>query len=184
MQFHETPLAGAFLIDITAVEDERGLFARTVCEDEFARHGLAGHFVQQSISWNPRQGTLRGMHYQAAPHQETKLVRVTRGAVFDVIVDLRRGSASFGQAFSTELSAHNRRQLYIPAGMAHGFQTLEADSELVYQMTTPFHAAAARGLRWDDPALAIAWPACNARLISARDRDLPLLADCLASDTL
>jgi dTDP-4-dehydrorhamnose 3,5-epimerase len=181
MQLHATPLAGAFLIDITPVEDERGLFARTVCEDEFVRQGLVGHFVQQSISWNPRLGTLRGLHYQAAPHQEVKLVRVTRGAIFDVIVDLRPDSATCGQVFSTELSAANRRQLYIPAGMAHGFQSLVPDTELLYQMSTPFHPAAARGLRWDDPALAIAWPACAERIISARDRGLPLLADGLAA---
>ncbi|NHZ81444.1 dTDP-4-dehydrorhamnose 3,5-epimerase [Massilia sp. CCM 8695] len=176
MKLTPTSLAGAFLIDIEPVEDERGLFARTVCEEEFARHGLAGRFVQQSVSWNPHPGTLRGLHFQSAPDQEVKLVRVTRGAIFDAIVDLRPGSASYGKAFHTELSAGNRRQLYIPAGMAHGFQSLEADTEVLYQMSTPFRPASARGLRWDDPALNIPWPACAARKISANDRAWPTLA--------
>lgn len=176
MKFTPTSLAGAVLIDIAPVEDARGLFARTVCEEEFAAQGLASRFVQQSVSWNPHAGTLRGLHFQIAPDQEVKLVRVTRGAVFDVIVDLRPASATFGQAFSTELSAANRRQLYIPAGMAHGFQSLVADTEVLYQMTTPFRPASARGLRWDDPALAIAWPDCAARLISDNDRAWPTLA--------
>jgi dTDP-4-dehydrorhamnose 3,5-epimerase len=173
MRFHPTPLAGAFLIELSPVEDARGLFARTVCEETFARQGLAGHFVQQSISWNPHQGTLRGLHYQAAPHEEVKLVRVTRGAIFDVIVDLRADSASYGQVFSTELSAANRHQLYVPAGMAHGFQTLTPDTEVLYQMNTPFHPSAARGVRWDDAALAIAWPPCPRRLISDNDLAWP-----------
>lgn len=176
MQLHPTALAGAFLIELDPVEDERGLFARTVCVDTFLRHGLIGHFVQQSISWNPHQGTLRGLHYQVAPHQEVKLVRVTRGAIFDVIVDLRADSATCGQVFSTELSADNRRQLYIPAGMAHGFQSLAPDTEILYQMSTPFQPAAGRGLRWDDPSLAIAWPPCPTRLISDNDLAWPAYA--------
>ncbi|NHZ92026.1 dTDP-4-dehydrorhamnose 3,5-epimerase [Massilia sp. CCM 8733] len=179
MRFTPTPLAGAFLIDIDPVEDARGLFARTVCEDEFARHGLVGRFVQQSVSWNPQAGTVRGLHFQIAPDQEIKLVRVTRGAIFDAIVDLRPDSATFGKAFHTELSAENRRQLYIPAGMAHGFQSLHPGTEVLYQMSTPFRPASARGLRWDDAALAIPWPACaagTARTISDNDRAWPLLA--------
>ncbi|RSZ57516.1 dTDP-4-dehydrorhamnose 3,5-epimerase [Massilia atriviolacea] len=179
MRFTPTPLAGAFLIDIDPVQDERGLFARTVCEEQFARHGLLGRFVQQSVSWNPHAGTLRGLHFQLAPDAEIKLVRVTRGAIFDAIVDLRPGSATYGKAFHTELSAADRRQLYIPAGMAHGFQSLQADTEVLYQMSTPFEPASARGLRWDDPALAIPWPGCAHRILSERDRALPLLHDCL-----
>jgi dTDP-4-dehydrorhamnose 3,5-epimerase len=178
MRFTPTPLAGAFLIDIEPVEDERGLFARTVCEEEFVRHGLVGRFVQQSVSWNRRAGTLRGLHFQIAPDEEIKLVRVTRGAIFDAIVDLRPASATYGAVFHTELSAANRRQLYIPAGMAHGFQSLEDDTEVLYQMSAPFRPASARGLAWDDPALAIPWPACAGRIVSERDRGLPLLQDC------
>jgi dTDP-4-dehydrorhamnose 3,5-epimerase len=176
VKFTPTPLPGAFVIEIEPREDERGFFARTVCEEEFARHGLNGRFVQHSVSWNPRAGTLRGMHYQAAPHEEEKLVRVTRGAVFDVIVDLRRNSPAYGRWFGVELTATNHRQLTIPRGVAHGFQTLLPETEMFYAMTVPFHADAARGLRWDDPALAIVWPNCGNRLISDRDRALPLFA--------
>lgn len=174
MKFSPTPLPGAFIIDIVAQPDERGFFARTVCVDEFSRHGLNAHFVQHSVSWNPRSGTLRGMHYQIAPHQEDKLVRVTRGAIFDVIVDLRRGSPACGRWFGVELSADNHRLLYIPQGVAHGFQTLRSDTEVSYSMTVPFHPEAARGLRWDDPTLNIDWPDCDSRLISDKDRSLPL----------
>lgn len=178
MIFSAQPLAGVFAIDIEAHSDERGFFARTLCEEQFAAHGLVSRFVQHSVSFNLRAGTLRGLHFQAAPHAEHKLVRVTRGAVFDVLLDLRPDSASFGQCCSVELSADNHRQLYIPPGVAHGFQTRLPDTELAYAMSVPFEANAARGVRWDDPALAIAWPACLDRIISARDRALPLLADC------
>ncbi|WP_199710566.1 dTDP-4-dehydrorhamnose 3,5-epimerase [Noviherbaspirillum cavernae] len=178
MKFTPAPLPGAFVIDIERHEDERGFFARTVCTEEFAHHGLNPNFLQHSVSWNPRQGTLRGMHYQAAPHEEEKLVRVTRGAVFDVIVDLRRDSPAFGRWFGVELSADNHRQLYIPRGVAHGFQTLQADTEVFYAMAEVFHPTAARGLRWDDAALDIAWPDCNNRTISDKDRALPLFSEC------
>jgi len=178
VKFSATPLPGAFVIEIEAHADERGFFARTVCEEEFARHGLNARFVQQSVSWNERAGTLRGMHYQAAPHEEEKLVRVTRGAIFDVIADLRPDSPAFGRWFGVELSADNRRQLYIPRGVAHGFQTMTADAEILYEMTVPFQPEAACGLRWDDPDLNIAWPQCTERIISAKDRELPLFAQC------
>lgn len=178
MKFTATPLPGAFVIDVDALTDERGFFARTVCAEEFAHHGLNAHFVQQSVSWNLRAGTLRGMHYQAAPHEEDKLVRVTRGAVFDVILDLRRDSPAFGRWFGVELSTDNRRQLYIPRGVAHGFQTLVAETEILYEMTEPFQPASARGLRWDDPDLAIGWPRCAERIISEKDKGLPLFAQC------
>jgi dTDP-4-dehydrorhamnose 3,5-epimerase len=177
MKFTATPLAGAFVIDIAGVADHRGFFARTLCEEQFAARGLEGRFVQQSISWNPRPGTLRGMHYQTAPHQEVKLVRVTRGAIFDAIVDLRPDSETFAQAFWVELSADNRRQLYIPAGMAHGFQSLLPDTEVLYQMSAPFRPEHGRGLRWDDRALAIPWPACGQRLMSDGDRSLASFAE-------
>lgn len=177
MRFTPTPLPGAFLIDIEPIEDERGFFARTLCEEEFSRNGLNPRFIQQSVSWNPHPGTLRGLHYQAVPHEEEKLVRATRGAVFDVIVDLRQDSPTFRRWFGTELSADNRRQIYIPCGMAHGFQTLVPDTEMSYAMTAPFHRDAARGLRWDDPSLGVQWPHCGNRLISDKDRALPLLQE-------
>lgn len=176
MIFSATALPGVHLIDIEPRGDERGFFARTVCREEFAAHGLQADFVQQSVSWNPQAGTLRGLHYQAAPHAEHKLVRVTRGAIFDVVVDLRADSPARGQWFAVELSAGNRRQLYIPPGVAHGFQTLLPDSEVFYEMSVPYHAGAARGLRWDDPTVGIRWPACAARLISAQDQALPAYA--------
>jgi dTDP-4-dehydrorhamnose 3,5-epimerase len=175
--FSETPLSGAFLIEIEPKADARGFFARTLCRDEFARHGLDGAFAQQSVSWNPYAGTLRGLHYQAAPHEEDKLVRVTRGAIFDVIVDLRLGSPTFAKWHGVELSADNHRQLYIPKGLAHGFQTLVSETEVLYHMTVPFHPDAPRGIRWDDPALGIEWPASQSRQISERDQALPLLGD-------
>ena len=177
LKFNATPLPGAFVIDVERHEDERGFFARTICTDEFTQQGLNPHFVQHSVSWNARAGTLRGMHYQVAPHEEEKLVRVTRGAVFDVILDLRRESPTFGRWHGVELSANNHRQLYIPRGVAHGFQTLLPETEVLYAMTVPFHAGSARGLRWDDPAVAIAWPEYGERIISERDRVLPLISE-------
>jgi dTDP-4-dehydrorhamnose 3,5-epimerase len=175
--FTQTQLAGAYVIEIEPRGDTRGFFARTVAEDEFATHGLNARFVQQSVSWNPQLGTLRGLHYQAAPYEEDKLVRVTRGAIFDVIVDLRRGSPTYGKWFGIELSADNHRQLYIPKGFAHGFQTTRPDTEISYQMTVPFHAEVAGGVRWDDPAIGIAWPNTAQVLISDKDRALPGLGD-------
>lgn len=166
MKFTQTSIEGAWLIEIEPHADARGLFARTVCSSEFASVGLEADFVQQSVSWNPRSGTLRGLHYQAAPHEEVKLVRATRGAIFDVIVDLRQGSLTYGQHVQFELSADNRRQLYIPKGVAHGFQTLVDETEVLYAMTVPFHPDAPRGIRWNDPVLAIDW----ARAIDTEDR--------------
>lgn len=177
MKFIPTPLAGAFVIEMEAVEDDRGFFARTVCTEQFALHGLKAGFVQQSVSFNTKTGTLRGLHFQAAPHEEEKLVRVTAGAIFDVIVDLRRDSPTWGQWFGVELTAANHRQLYIPRGVAHGFQTLCAATEVLYEMTVPFAPQSARGIRWDDPRIGIAWPACDDRTISAKDRSLPDLSE-------
>jgi dTDP-4-dehydrorhamnose 3,5-epimerase len=175
MQFSESPLPGAFVVTPEPHADARGLFARTVCEEEFAQTGLYARFVQQSVSWNPEVGTLRGMHYQKSPHAENKLVRVTRGAVFDVIVDLRPGSATLRKWFGIELSADNRLQLYIPKGFAHGFQTLQPDTEVFYQMTEPFQPGSASGFRWDDATVAIDWPEAASRLIGERDLALPFL---------
>lgn len=180
MRFTATTIPGAWLIDIEPSADARGFFARTLCVEEFGRRGLDGRMVQQSISWNPGKGTLRGLHYQAPPQGEEKIVRVTRGAIFDVIVDLRRASAVFGLWFGVELSAENRRQLYVPQGVAHGFQTIASDTEVFYQMTTSYAAGAARGLRWNDPALAIAWPLPDMvglpGRISPKDTEWPTLA--------
>ena len=182
MRFAELPLAGAFVIAPERHRDARGWFARTFCRDEFAAHGLDGDFVQCSVSFNARRGTLRGMHFQRPPHAETKLVRCTRGAVFDVAVDIRRNSPTFGRWFAVELTADNRRAFYIPAGFAHGFQTLADDSELFYQMSTFYEPNSARGIRWDDDDIAIAWPLA-ATMLSDRDRNFPLLRE-LASPEL
>ncbi len=176
MIFTPTPIDGAWLVDPEPLADERGFFARTVCVEAFAERGLNGRFVQQSVSRNTRAGILRGMHIQYEPAGEDKLVRVTTGAIFDAILDLRPYSPSYRQWFSVELSAQNQRALYIPKGVAHGFQTLTELSEVFYQMTVPFAPAHSGGVRWDDPEIGIAWPPCAARLISAKDLALPLLS--------
>ncbi len=172
MRFTETKLDGAFLIDIEPIEDERGFFARSFCRNEFAAHGLNTELVQCNISFNRKKGTLRGMHYQTPPHAEAKVVRCTRGIIYDVIVDLRRQSPTYRQWFGVELSADNYRMLYVPEGLAHGFLTLRDDSEVLYQMSTYFAPESATGVRWDDPALNIHWPE-QPILISEKDRQLP-----------
>ena len=172
MLFESTPLAGAVVLEAERLEDDRGFFARTFCRNEFLEAGLEPDLVQCSLSFNHRKGTLRGMHYQAAPHDETKLVRCTMGAIHDVILDLRPDSPTFKESFGIELSADNRSALYIPAGLAHGFLTLTDDAEVFYQMSVPFHPGAARGVRWNDPAFGIEWPA-EPRILSDRDRDYP-----------
>jgi len=168
MIFTETKLKGAYLIDLDKHEDERGFFARSWCTDEFERHGLNPRLVQCNISFNKKLGTLRGLHYQSSPYQEAKLVRCTMGALYDVIIDLRSDSSSFKKWFSVELTAQNRRSLYVPEGFAHGFQTLVDDTEVFYQMSEFFHPECARGVRWDDPAFGIVWPISNA-IISKKD---------------
>jgi dTDP-4-dehydrorhamnose 3,5-epimerase len=172
MRFVATPLPGAYLIDLDRIEDERGFFARTFCRDEFLDHGLNPRLVQCSLSFNGARGTLRGMHFQVAPHEEAKLVRCTAGAIFDVIVDLRPGSPTRLRWFGAELSAQNHRMLYVPEGFAHGLLTLEDNSEVFYQISEFFTPECARGFRWDDPAIAIAWPQ-PVRIISDRDRSYP-----------
>lgn len=172
MIFRETPLSGAWVIDIEPLEDERGFFARTFCREEFETHGLDSTVVQSSVSFNQQERTLRGMHYQAAPHEEIKVVRCTAGAVFDVIIDLRPHSPTFTQWHAETLSAENRTMLYIPGGFAHGFLTLEDHTEVLYQMSEFYYPDSARGVRWDDPTFAIEWPA-EPRLISNRDRGYP-----------
>jgi len=168
MIFAETKLKDAFVIDIEPLEDERGFFARTWCKDELEKHGLNPRIVQCSISFNKKRGTLRGMHYQAHPFEEAKFVRCTAGAIYDVIIDLRSNSATFHEWLSVELTAENRRALYIPEGFAHGFQTLVDDSEVFYQMSEFFHPEYARSLRWDDLAFEITWPIPNP-ILSERD---------------
>ncbi len=174
MIFTEAPLRGAYSIDMTRVEDERGFFARSFCAEEFARRGLAAHLGQCSVSFNPRKGTLRGLHFQAAPHEEEKLVRCTGGAVFDVIADLRPESPTHRQWFGTELTADNHRSLYIPKGFAHGFISLAEDTEVLYMISVPYAPGYAAGLRWNDPALGIRWP-MTPTVISKRDAECPLL---------
>jgi dTDP-4-dehydrorhamnose 3,5-epimerase len=169
MIFTETNLKGAFIIEPERIEDERGFFARTWCQSEFEARDLDARLVQCNISYNAKKGTLRGMHYQVAPYEETKLVRCTMGALYDVIVDLRPDSSTFKQWIAVNLTAENRRVLYIPGGFAHGFQTLEDGTEVFYQMSEIYHPESARGVRWDDPSFDIEWPA-EPTLISARDR--------------
>ncbi|HKV62626.1 MAG TPA: dTDP-4-dehydrorhamnose 3,5-epimerase [Candidatus Acidoferrum sp.] len=172
MIFTETKLAGAFVIDLERRSDERGFFARTFCQQEFEAHGLNPQVVQCNVSFNKRKGTLRGMHYQAAPFAEAKLVRCTSGSIYDVIIDLRPASATFKEYFAAELSAENRRMLYIPEDFAHGFQTLQDDTEVFYQMAQRYSAKHARGVRWNDPAFGIEWPEGD-RIIIERDQTYP-----------
>ena len=172
MIFKESPLAGAFVIDLEPIGDERGFFARSFCRREFEAHGLNPDLAQCNISLNLRQGTLRGMHWQVAPHQEAKLVRCTRGAIHDVIIDLRQDSSTFTAHFSVDLTAADRRILYVPEGFAHGFLTLEDDTEVFYQMSEFFAPDAARGVRYDDPAFGIRWPR-EVLVVSDRDQSYP-----------
>jgi len=167
--FLATKLPGVQVIEAEKREDERGFFARTFCLQEFEAHGLDARASQCSISFNRKKGTLRGMHYQVAPHAESKLVRCTAGAIYDVAVDLRPDSPTFKQWEGVELSAQNRRALYIPAGCAHGFQTLADDTEVYYQISEFYHPESARGVRWDDPAFGIDWPGVEHRTLSERD---------------
>jgi dTDP-4-dehydrorhamnose 3,5-epimerase len=168
MRFTGTIIDGVQVIELDAAEDGRGWFARTFCEEEFARAGIALRVRQMNLSHNRDAFTLRGMHYQAAPYAEAKLVHCVHGKVYDVALDLRPASPTFRRWFGVELSAGARRLLFIPEGCAHGFLTLEADTDLLYAMGTAYVAEAARGVRWDDPAFGIAWPAAP-RVISERD---------------
>lgn len=172
MIFTETALRGAFVIEPEPLADDRGFFARVWCAREFAAHGLETRIAQCSISLNTRRGTLRGMHYQERPYAEVKLVRCTRGAAFDVIIDLRPDSPTFLQHAAVELTADNRRMLYIPQGCAHGFQTLADDTEVLYQMSEFYAPSAGRGVRWNDPAFGIRWPIGDPILLE-RDRRYP-----------
>jgi len=172
MIFTETKLRGAFIIEPERLEDERGFFARTFDQKEFEAHGLNPRVMQCNISFNKKKGTLRGMHYQMAPYQEAKLLCCTKGAIYDVIIDLRKDSATFKQWIAVELTAENRRMLYIPEGFAHGFQTLKDEAEVFYQMSEFYHPESAKGVRWNDPAFGIVWPD-DIWVISDRDRRYP-----------
>lgn len=172
MTFQETKLRGVFYIQVERKPDDRGFFARAWCHKEFQEQGLNANLVQCSLSFNARQGTLRGMHYQAEPYPETKLVRCTMGAIYDVVVDLRPGSPTYKQWIGAALTAANRDMLYIPAGCGHGFLTLEDESEVFYQMSEFYHPDLSCGVRWNDPAFQIAWPG-EVKVISERDRTYP-----------
>jgi dTDP-4-dehydrorhamnose 3,5-epimerase len=172
MIFNTTELPGAYIIEPERYEDERGFFARTWCQHEFEQHGLSTRLAQCNISFNKRMGTLRGMHYQVAPYAEVKLVRCTMGAIYDVIIDLRPHAPTFMRHVGVVLSAENRRMLYVPEGFAHGFQTLEDNSEVFYQMSEFYAQAYGRGVRWDDPAFGVQWPEAERNIID-RDRYYP-----------
>ena len=172
MIFTEAELRGAFIIEPERLEDERGFFARSFCQREFEDHGLNPKVAQCNISFNQKRGTLRGMHYQAPPYQEEKLVRCTKGAIYDVIIDLRPYSPTFRRWTAADLTEENRRMIYVPAGFAHGFQTLEDETEVFYQMSEFYHPECARGVRWDDPAFGIEWN-ISKPIISMRDRRYP-----------
>jgi dTDP-4-dehydrorhamnose 3,5-epimerase len=173
MIFTELSLAGAYTVDVNRLGDERGFFARSFCAAEFAAQGLAPAMSQCSVSFNVAKGTLRGLHYQTAPHAEEKLVRCSRGAIFDVIVDLRPDSPTYRDWFGTELTADNYRALYIPKDFAHGFMTLTDDAEVYYMISVPYAAGFAAGVRWNDPLIGIRWPMPPA-VISERDAAFPL----------
>jgi dTDP-4-dehydrorhamnose 3,5-epimerase len=175
MKFTETRLGGAYLIEPELDPDERGFFARTWSRSEFAARGLDPELSECAISFNHRSGTLRGLHYQIGPFEETKLVRCTAGAIYDVIVDLRSDSRTHGAWQAFELSAGNRRLLYVPKGFAHGFQTLADNTEVHYQLTGRYAPSHSRGIRWDDPALGVEWPPVSQRIMSSRDRQLPVM---------
>jgi dTDP-4-dehydrorhamnose 3,5-epimerase len=173
MKFVETRLKNAFIVEAERFEDERGYFARNWTHREFEAAGLDTRLVECNTSFNRRKGTLRGMHYQEAPHEQVKLVRCIRGAIYDVIIDLRPASTSFKQWLAVELSADNARMLYVPVGFAHGFQTLADDTEVAYQMSSYFEPESGRGIRWNDPAFGIEWPETDQRIMISRDREYP-----------
>jgi dTDP-4-dehydrorhamnose 3,5-epimerase len=172
MKFTPTTILGAYLVEIEPINDERGFFARTFCTNELSQYGLETNFAQCNVSFTKQQGTIRGMHYQVAPYTETKLVRCTKGAIYDVIVDLRPASATFKQWVAAELTADNHQMFYVPPGCAHGLQTLVDDTEVFYQMAGVYNADAARGVRWNDPAFGIEIPLAVS-VINSRDRDYP-----------
>src|SRR2546423_8073312 len=173
MKITETKIEGVFVVDPRRFEDERGFFATAFSAREFEARGMAARFVESNISFSRSRGTLRGMHYQAAPHGQAKLVRCTRGAIFDVTVDLRPDSPTHRQWVGVELTAENRRMLYLPGDCAHGFQTLADDTEGFYMGSSPYAPESSRGFRWDDPAFSIGWPDAGERILIERDQNYP-----------
>jgi dTDP-4-dehydrorhamnose 3,5-epimerase len=171
--FSETELPGAFVLELERREDERGFFARAWCADEFAEHGLSTRLVQANLSFNVREGTVRGMHFQLGPHAEAKVVRCTRGAVYDVIIDLRPDSPAFKRWIGVELDADSRRAIYVPEGFAHGYQTLTPETETFYQVSEYYAPQAEGGVRWDDPAFDIDWPDPANAFLSDKDMNWP-----------
>lgn len=172
MRFVQTPLVGVYLVEPEPISDTRGFFSRSYCEREFAAHGINGRPVQCNISFNIRRGTLRGMHFQRPPYAEAKLVRCTAGSIYDVVIDLRQGSPTFRRWVGYELTAQNHHALYIPEGLAHGFQTLVDDTEVFYQMFNFFEPDSAGGVRWNDPAFGIVWPLADPIMLG-KDRTYP-----------
>ena len=172
MIFHKTELRGAFVIDLEKIEDERGFFARAWCAKEFEAQGLTARTIQCNISFNKIRGTTRGMHYQIAPYEETKLVRCMAGSIYDVIIDLRSESETYRRWFGVELTAANRRMLFVPEGFAHGFQTLEDNTEVFYHVSEFYTPGSERGIRWDDPTFSIDWP-IEVQVISDKDKSWP-----------
>ncbi len=173
MIFQETHLKGAYIIELKKLEDDRGFFARAWCQKEFEEHGLTARLVQCNLSFNPKKGTLRGMHYQVAPYEETKLIRCTKGAIFDAIIDLRPASPTYKSWFGAELTEENRKMLFVPEGFAHGYLTLVDHSEVFYQVSEFYQPGAESGLRWNDPAINIQWPLRGPMIISSKDRSWP-----------
>ena len=173
MIFTETSLKGAFIIELERIEDARGFFARTWCQKEFEAHGLSTRLVQCNVSFNKKPGTLRGMHYQTTPHEEAKLVRCTSGVIYDAIIDLRPESPTYLQWIGAELTADNRRMLYVPENFAHGYQTLTHDTEIFYQVSQFYSPESERGVRWNDPAFGIEWPETENIIVSEKDKDWP-----------
>lgn len=173
MNFTETSLSGAYVIEPVIISDERGYFARTWCQSELDEIGLNSKIAQCSLSFNKKQGTTRGMHYQAAPYSETKIISCIRGSIHDVIIDIRPDSSTYMQHVCVRLTADSLKMLYVPVGIAHGFQTMEDDTEVFYQISDFHHPGAARGIRWNDPAFAIEWPHAANRILSEQDRKWP-----------
>ena len=173
MRFTETGVHGAYVIDVEPIGDDRGFFARMWCDDEFAARGLTSSFVQCNDSFSARRGTLRGLHYQAAPFEEVKLIRCVRGAIYDVVLDLRRDSPTYRRWAGTRLTADNRSMVYVPGGCAHGYLTLEDATEVVYPVSQLYRPGAERGVRWNDPRFAIDWPITESLTMSAKDRQWP-----------
>jgi len=173
MKFKELELPGAYVIDLQKIEDQRGFFARAFCRNEFEQNGLNATLVQCNISYNPVEATLRGMHYQAPPYGEVKSVRCTAGAIYDVIVDVRRHSHTYCKWIGIELTASNRRMLYVPEGFAHGYLTLTSETEVFYQVSECYRPEAERGARWDDPAFRIEWP-MKPKMLSLKDAAHPI----------